>query len=268
MFMRLFWLGVIIAIALFIWSPWESVEAELPWQQISNYDTSGHDLSTQQGLWAAQIQIGDELTSNSTGSEDLQKAKYWYEKAANSGSTEAMFLMAKFYSFQPENDPSAEISIYWFEKAAKQGHLPSIMQLAHHYINEDKLEDASTWLLLAIDQGELNANMILGDLYFQGTDKFTQDLKKAISYYRPAAEKGHTSSQLRIGIAYFQGMGVEKNPVEAYKWITLAGVNGNGAAKSYWETQLVPALSEEEIAQGKVAVETYQKNQPKVSQDS
>ncbi len=52
----------------------------------------------------------------------------------------------------------------------------------------------------AAAEGSIDASHNLGNMYFYGDIK--TDKQKAVTYYRKAAEKGHTSAQNAMGLAY------------------------------------------------------------------
>ena len=47
----------------------------------------------------------------------------------------------------------------------------------------------------------------------------------------PLAEKGHAAAQLILGMMYFKGTGVEKNIVQADKWLLISEKLGQEAGK-------------------------------------
>ena len=54
-----------------------------------------------------------------------------------------------------------------------------------------------------------------------------QDYKKAIYWYRKAAEQGDIGAQNNLGWSYVEGKGVQYDLVIAYKWLYLAAETGN-----------------------------------------
>ena len=54
-----------------------------------------------------------------------------------------------------------------------------------------------------------------------------RDDKKAVKWYRLAAEQGLAQAQHNLGVMCGRGQGVEQDYVEAHKWFNIAGVNGN-----------------------------------------
>ncbi|MBT5469066.1 MAG: sel1 repeat family protein [Nitrospina sp.] len=58
-----------------------------------------------------------------------------------------------------------------------------------------------------------------------------RDYETAYKMVVPLAEKGHAAAQLVLGMMYFKGTGVEKNIVEADKWLYIAEKFGQEAGK-------------------------------------
>lgn len=55
----------------------------------------------------------------------------------------------------------------------------------------------------------------------------------AAKWLRSAAEKASVGAQFSLGILYFNGDGVAKNPGEARKWFELAESKGHPSARFY-----------------------------------
>jgi TPR repeat protein len=54
---------------------------------------------------------------------------------------------------------------------------------------------------------------------------------EAISWYRKAAEQGHSFAQYVLGARYYFGEGVSRNKVNAYVYWSLAGLTEDSRAK-------------------------------------
>lgn len=54
-----------------------------------------------------------------------------------------------------------------------------------------------------------------------------------IKTFLAAAKRGDADAQFRLGIAYSMGWGVQQDYVNAFKWFSLAGAQGNDQAKKY-----------------------------------
>jgi len=57
------------------------------------------------------------------------------------------------------------------------------------------------------------------------------DFKTAYKMLVPLAEKGHAAAQLILGMMYFKGTGIEKNIVQADKWLLISEKLGQEAGK-------------------------------------
>ena len=58
-----------------------------------------------------------------------------------------------------------------------------------------------------------------------------RDFETAYKMLAPLAEKGHTAAQLILGMMYFKGTGIEKNIVQADKWLLISERLGQEAGK-------------------------------------
>jgi putative phage-type endonuclease len=90
-----------------------------------------------------------------------------------------------------------------------------------------RLSDDARWIdRIRIDvEATAIAYLRLGDACLNGRG-VSQDYKKAVEWYRQAAELGHAESQFMLGVAYRDGKGVNQNFSKAYAWFNLAAVHG------------------------------------------
>ena len=54
----------------------------------------------------------------------------------------------------------------------------------------------------------------------------SQDDEETIKWRQIGAERGNAVAQFNLGIAHLKGRGVDKNYVEAYKWLRLSAMEG------------------------------------------
>ena len=71
---------------------------------------------------------------------------------------------------------------------------------------------------------------------------------EAAKWYRKAAEQNHAGAQYNLGSCYFNGRGVAKSYVEAYRWAVLASGQGIEEAKAIMKT-LAENMTREQIAE-------------------
>ena len=124
----------------------------------------------------------------------------------------------------PQNDAEA---VTWFRKAADQGNADAQNVLGLMYDNgqgvpQDYVE-AVTWFRKAADQGVADAQFNLGIVYGSGRG-VKQGYAEAVTWYRKAAEQGHVMAQVNLGFMCANGQGVPQDYVQAYMWFNLAAV--------------------------------------------
>ena len=90
---------------------------------------------------------------------------------------------------------------------------------------------AATWFEKAANQGNVEAQFQLGNLY--ENSQLPKDYKAAANWYLKAAQQDSAKAQARLGVFYAQGLGVTKNPNEAILWSGKAALQGNADAQ-YW----------------------------------
>ena len=92
-------------------------------------------------------------------------------------------------------------------------------------------EKARYEALIAATDGKPEAQMLLGQLYFNG-EGVEKDIKAAMYWYEKAATQGFADAQYRLGSLYFDGKhNIPKDYDKAYEWLQKALENGNKKAK-------------------------------------
>ena len=82
--------------------------------------------------------------------------------------------------------------------------------------------------ITAVEAIELNAS---GDSFFYG-DGCACNRRKAVGFYRKAAELGYDVAQYNLGYCYEEGLGVLKSGRKASHWYRLAAEQGNAKAQN------------------------------------
>lgn len=93
--------------------------------------------------------------------------------------------------------------------------------------------DAVSWLGLAAKQGHADAQHTLGSYCMQ-----SDDIAKAIWFYKQAAEQGHAKAQYDLGVCYVTGTGLERNVVTAVRWFRRAAESGYVSAEKCYRIAL------------------------------
>jgi hypothetical protein len=128
------------------------------------------------GFVEAQLRVAWMYHTGHGVNVDLDQARGWYLKAAQSNSLEAQFYLATLY----RTEKLYMEGIKLFEKCAEQNYMPAIYQLGKMY--------------------ELGEGVSL-------------DKEKAQSYYRQAARMGHLTAQRELAVMMIRGqMGYGRVP--------------------------------------------------------
>lgn len=161
---------------------------------------------------------------------DIEKAVYWYRKAAEQGYAEAQNSLGICYRNGDGVEYNSELGVYWYRKAANQGHADAQCNLGQCYyfgitVEKDE-QQAVYWYRKAANQGHAFAQYNLGECYLYG-DGVKKDEQQAVYWFRKAVEQGRANAQDRLGECYLYGLGVEKDEQQAVYWFRKAAAQGH-----------------------------------------
>ena len=77
----------------------------------------------------------------------------------------------------------------------------------------------------AAEQGDVNAQSILGAMYYEGKG-VQKNYAKAFEWFEKAAEQGHANAQYNLGVMYANGESVPKDYTRAIAWYQKAAEQG------------------------------------------
>jgi len=112
---------------------------------------------------------------------------------------------------------SLDKALYWYGRAADQGDADSQFILAMQYCDSDKTK-AVNYMKKFAEQGYANGQAVLGYWYL-GNDGFAKDYQQAVFWLKKAAEQGNVDAQRDLSLCYAKGYGVEKDDNQAKYWI-------------------------------------------------
>jgi localization factor PodJL len=122
------------------------------------------------------------------------------------------------------------------KKTANLGYAPAQLYLASLYENgrvgvKKDLAEARRWTERAAQGGDRTAMHNLALYAFEGVGGQPKNAPLAAQWFRRAADLGLVDSQYNLGRLYEQGLGVNQNPAEAYKWYLVAARSGDGESR-------------------------------------
>lgn len=244
--------------------------------------------AAEMGNAKAQFYLGSFYYVGDGVTKDVHEAEKWIRKAAEQGDMEAQYYLGIMYYNGDSVEKDDVMAAKWFQKSAEQGNLYAQYDLGRLYyagygVPKDYAE-AAKWYRKAALQGYSLAQFKLGEMYRQGdiesteySDSVTEAVywlnkaalmgnddaqnslglicemiyftyPQAMEWYRKAAEQDNAAACRNLGSMYLWGTGIEKDNLEAAKWLKKAADLGDEIAVDY----LNKYLSEEyEILKGK-----------------
>lgn len=117
------------------------------------------------GNAAAQFSLGLIFHTGQGTDKNIERAMYWYTKAAMQGFSEAQFRIGLLYDNGREISANNNQAFKWYRKAAKQGHADSQALLGKMYFNGEGVEQsdikAFLWWTLAKRLGSQQAKVFV-----------------------------------------------------------------------------------------------------------
>ncbi len=200
----------------------------------------------------AQIDIAYYLLNDSNErAEAIKEAIYWYYRAAQSNSPEAMYALANLHVTGRHLSKNIAIAALQYEDAAKLGHKLSLYNLAllnlnggekfprntkkglallmeaanqdvpqaQHRIakhllasqNDKDQADGFVFLQKASDNKHLESMYELAMLFLRGNNTIEPNDKMAFYWMKQVAERNLASAINMLGVFYYSGIGTEKN---------------------------------------------------------
>lgn len=184
----------------------------------------------------AQINLGILYMRGLGLPRDLVNARAWLEKAAATGDPQAIYTLGRAMDESSEQvapDPVRAVDLY--RRAAEKGHVLAAMRyglaLSEGVGIKRDIAAAQRWLVQARDNGVPEAALALGDMAARtpaSRDKAANErtVQAAISWYEVAAHAGVPSAQFKLANAYFAGVGIARDPVQAQLWYARAAQQG------------------------------------------
>ena len=158
---------------------------------------------------------------------DKDKAFTYYVKAAELGEKRAQCELYNFYFFN-ENYKDYQLGKKYLEMAAKQEYAVAEKELALLYIGrydfEEDDEQFVYWLKRAALHGDVEAQRILGEAYYQFGDPsvLPVNYEDACQWLEKAAENGDVQACIDLAELYLSGEGLTKDLVKVREYLNKA----------------------------------------------
>jgi len=182
--------------------------------------------------------IKSQVTSNgTTGATSTSRKNESLKNIMNENPTNAseQTMIGESYQYGEGVPKDMEKAAYWYQKAAEQGYANAQNNLGILYENGDGVpqdwKKATYWWAKAAEQGHVLAQCNLGNCYDDGNG-VPQDNQKAAYWWTKAAEQGNAPAQCNLGVCYSKGKGVPQDKEKAKYWYTKAANQGHEGAKN------------------------------------
>lgn len=166
---------------------------------------------------------------------DFRRGVEIWKRAAELGSADAHFMLAKYY-YETVIDNRCDEGIFHYTKAAEQNHVKAIFCLGDCYLRGCGVDvDEKKGLELIKKSAELGyaaAYVDIANFYFFGEYGFAQDYKKAFELYQKSLDLGQISSIHIIGECYEFGYGVPVDMQQAFNLYMRAAELGMPQSQS------------------------------------
>lgn len=199
----------------------------------------------------AQLKVGRMYEEGRGRKKDDLEAFGWYLNAAKKGPSSPSFrtLCVRVRS-------CARV-FHLVDLARQTGNPKGMYNVGRMYKHGNGVRRNATkamhWLLKAGELGNADAQYQLGCIYARGDDlvhttrHVTHDTHKsahvtltqerddaqAIQWWQKAVAADHAKAQVKLGLAYAHGRGVERSLEQAFHWHTKAAEQGDAAAQFY-----------------------------------
>lgn len=225
--------------------------------------------SAEQGYARALYYMGHIFEEGEFGQkQDFQLAEKYYIRAAEKGFPEAIMTLGDLYNgdeWLPRNEelrlryfqqgvdinngqacrnlarifllgegsirPNRQLAESYAKKAVELGHPfgKHVLAEVYMYFMPQDIPKALELLHQAIDEGDMQAAAILGEIYISGIKGIPSDMLKAIQYLTKAATGGFALAAQRLGEMHSKGeAGLPKDDRKAFKYFVRASESAAG----------------------------------------
>ena len=131
---------------------------------------------------------------------EYQQAFTFCRQAAEAGDSQSQSILGECYDRGLGAQADATLAADWWRKAAEAGNLEAqnLLALKYYY----------------------------GGSVFGPEDGWRQDYPEAMRLWRISSQQGNGASQFMLAEMYHLGLGVARDPVEAYAWYLLSAQAG------------------------------------------
>ncbi|XP_053945464.1 protein sel-1 homolog 1 [Anastrepha ludens] len=185
----------------------------------------------------AQMALGYRYLYGINVPTNCEKALMYYKKVAKKVAAKVTFSNGPVVHRvrlldESENPGSQETEIVdYYQLLADKGDVQSQVGLGQLYYQGGKAiqqdhQKALEYFTKAANAGNAIGFAFLGKLYLEGSEFIIADNETAFKYFKKAAELGDPVGQSGLGLMYLKGLGVPKDSLKALNYFTQAADQG------------------------------------------
>lgn len=160
---------------------------------------------------------------------DYEQARRYFEAAAVQGNADALYGLGSLYLRNDYHGYDPVKAIEYLEQSAERDHAFAKYQLGKLLCEGDVCEkDITRGLKLLEELTEKDVSIaayLAGKVYLR--EKDWQDIKKAISHFKAAAEDANSYAEYQLGKIYYYGTGVRADVEKGLEYLKASADHGN-----------------------------------------
>ena len=212
-------------------------------EELSKSNSIGHHskLTNRQGS-EGQSQLAKSYLAGKNSEQENKRVFQLLKKSVNADNKESQYQLGLMYKngIGTSKDPGKAKK--WLGKAASNGSLNARVALSEMLRQDKKRQghksdthsrfnfSSGSSHLIAAKKGDINAQYKLGVMYIEG-DVLEKNSLEALRWLRSAAKRDHLGAQLKLGELLYRGVDLDRDYVESAMWYRKAAEQGHPSAQ-------------------------------------
>lgn len=161
---------------------------------------------------------------------DFAEALRYYRMAAESGDSEAQYLLGRFLIMKNLLKRERNLVIRWWDESLEKGLDAATVEDFDEEGHKNERAEAMKYLSCASEEGSCEALLLLSSMYHRGL-LVLADPVKSVQLLMRAAEMDDFGAQGLLGVIFLEGIGVEKDEQKGIQYLELASEANNSFAQ-------------------------------------
>ncbi|MBX9951835.1 MAG: protein kinase [Candidatus Obscuribacterales bacterium] len=161
---------------------------------------------------------------------DFSEALRYYRMAAESGDSEAQYLLGRFLIMKNLLKRERNLVIRWWDQSLEKGLDSATVEDFDDEGHKNERAEAMKYLNSASEEGSCEALQLLSSMYHRGL-LVLADPVKSVQLLMRAAEMEDFSAQGLLGVILLEGIGVDKDEKKGIEYLELASEANNSFAQ-------------------------------------